>query len=451
MNRKCTERKCNCRAKLYTKGLANEYLAEVSFRLLTVCLVLARVVHAEKAMYANSSNDLVPGARLPGMGNVSLGMPADPSMLLSNPAGLAELDRPEGFFHHANLYQGLDISQDEIFGSLPLGNGTVVGFGGQRVSVSNIPRVDSGETPNSTFPRTFEAADWTLAAGISRSLLNGHLLVGGLMRLGVRDLDQYGLGAQLDGSVVWKPVDGLRVGARLERIVATATVWESGRKEWSPMDLATGIGYELPVPYLYGSASFAFETPGLFQTQASNSFSNSKARLWDDPNLFLRSCRIGSEFRFDWGGFLRVGAEIQALTRWSDFFQGRDEDGLLGESRGLAGFGVGYLLGDRLKIDYALQGHPDLGLSHRISLGWRFGSPAAKPTPTDAAPTVPPAAIRQDAPPSSDTSKVETTPDEAPETAPPALPIAPPPQAAPPAERAIVPADDDPPPEKMVP
>jgi hypothetical protein len=399
-------------------------------------------------MYTNSSNDLIPGARLPGMGNVSLGMPADPSMLLSNPAGLAELDRPEGFFHHANLYQGLDISQDEIFGALPLGNGTVLGFGGQRVSVSNILRVDEGETPDFSSPRTFEANDWTLAAGISRSLLQGQLLVGGLMRLSLRDLDQYGLGAQLDGSVVWKPLDGLRVGARLERVVATATVWESGRKEWAPMDVATGIGYEIPVPYLYGTGSFAIETPGLFQTQASNSFSNSNARLWDDPNLFLRTCRLGGEFRFDWGGFLRVGAEIQALTRWSDYFQNRDEDGLFGESRGLAGFGVGYLLGDRLKIDYALQAHPDLGVSHRISLGWRFGSPAAKPVAAEKNESIPPAAVKQDTT-TSDASK--TVPTDSPESQTDTAPNSANPKSAPPPEPAKTFSDDDPPPEKMVP
>lgn len=356
----------------------NKYLDAVIWRLLTVTLGLVATSRAEQATYANSSFDLPVGARLPGMGNVSLGMPADGSFLLANPAGLAELVRPEGFFHHANLYQGLDIAQDEIFGTMSLGNGTVLGFGGQRLSAVGILRVKDGETPNFDNPTTLDAADWTAAAAVARSLYDGKLLVGGLMRLSVRDLDQWGLGAQLDGSVVWKPTENWRLGARLERAIATATVWESGRSEWSPMDVAVGFGYDAEVPYLYGRGSIGFETPGLFETQASNTFSAAPARLWDDPSLFLRSCRIGGEFRFDWGGVIRAGAEIQSLTRWSDIFQGNDQTGLYGESWGQMGFGVGYLWNERLRIDYALQSHPDLGMSHRIALGWLFGEAPAK-------------------------------------------------------------------------
>lgn len=356
----------------------NKYLGVVIWRLLTVALGLVAASRAEQATYANSSFDLPVGARLPGMGNVSLGMPADGSFLLANPAGLAELVRPEGFFHHANLYQGLDIAQDEIFGTMALGNGTVLGFGGQRLSAAGILRVKEGETPSSDNPTTWDAADWTAAAAVARSLYDGRLLVGGLVRLSVRDLDQWGLGAQLDGSVVWKPTGNWRLGARMERAIATATVWESGRSEWSPMDMAVGVGYDADIPYLYGRGSIGIETPGLFETQASNTFSTSPARLWDDPSLFLRSCRIGGEFRFDWGGVIRAGAEIQSITRWSDIFQGTDQTGLYGESWGQMGVGVGYLWNERLRIDYALQSHPDLGMSHRIALGWLFGEAPAK-------------------------------------------------------------------------
>jgi hypothetical protein len=344
-------------------------------RSLLLVAVLALSVRAEQTAYANSSMDLPAGARLPGMGNVSLGMPGDASFLLANPAALAELTRPEGFFHHANLYQDIDVGQDEIFGALPLGNGVVAGFGGQRVSVGSILKVGESETPDFSNPKTFDAADWTLAGGISRSFYDGTLLTGALARLSWRDLDQYGIGAQLDASAVWKPVDGLRVGARLERAIATATVWESGRREWSPMDLSLGLGYEGDVAYLYGRGSVGIETPGLFQNQASNTFTTEPSRFWEDPGLFLRTCRVGAEFRFNWGGVIRAGAEIQALTRWRDFFEGKDEQGLYGESKGQAGFGVGYVWNQRLRLDYALQSTPDLGVSHRISAAWMFGTP----------------------------------------------------------------------------
>lgn len=353
-------------------------------RLFLTILGLAAAGRAEQASYANSSFELPAGARLPGMGNVSLGMAADGSFLLSNPAGLAEIVRPEGFFHHANLYQGLDIAQDEVFGTLPLGKGTVVAFGGQRLSATGILRVKEGESPDFSNPSTFGAEDWTAAGAVARSLYGGRLLVGGLLRLSIRDLDQLGIGAQLDGSAVWKPTSDWRIGARLERAVATATVWESGRREWSPSDLSLGVGYETELPYLYGKGALALETPGLFEAEASNTFSDKPGRLWEDPSLFVRSCRLGGEFRFDWGGVLRLGAELQVFSRWSDILQGSDETGLHGESWGQMGGGVGYLWGDRLRIDYALQSHPDLGLSHRISLGWFFGeAPARKKASED--------------------------------------------------------------------
>lgn len=379
-------------------------------RPLLLVAALALSARAEKTAYANSSMDLPVGARLPGMGNVSLGMPGDASFLLANPASLAELTRPEGFFHHANLYQDLDIGQDEIFGALPLGNNTVVGFGGQRVAVGSIQRVGENETPD--FSNTFDAADWTLAGALARSFYGGKILTGALARLSWRDLDQYGIGAQLDASAVWKPVDGLRVGARLERAIATATVWESGRREWSPMDLSLGLGYEGDVAYLYGRGSVGIETPGLFQNQASNTFTTEPSRFWEDPGLFLRTCRLGGEFRFNWGGVIRAGAEIQALTRWRDFFEGKDEQGLYGESKGQAGFGVGYVWNQRLRLDYALQSTPDLGLSHRVSVAWMFGTPPPPKKRADNDPIPPEEFGRQD--------DVQDTEDAAPEMATPA-------------------------------
>jgi hypothetical protein len=350
----------------------------VIWRPILAALGLAALSRAAENAYVNSSFDLPAGARLPGMGDVSLGMPGDASFLLQDPAALAELTRPEGFYHHGSLYEGLDISQDEAFGAMPLGKGTVLGFGAQRIAAGGILQVADGETPDFDSPNTFDAADYTLATAVARSLYDGQLLVGGVMRLSVRQMDQLGLGAQLDGSVVWKPMDGWRLGARVERAIATATVWESGYREYSPMDVAVGLGYEGEVPYLYGRGSLGIETPGLFSDQASNTFSTSDARLTDDPYLFLRSCRLGGEFRFDWGGVIRAGVEIQALTRWSDIFQGQDQTGLYGESWGQMAFGVGYLWGERLRIDYSMQSTPDLGLSHRISLGWMFGT-APKP------------------------------------------------------------------------
>jgi len=176
------------------------------------------------------------------------------------------------------------------------------------------------------------------------------------------------------------------------------------------MDLSLGLGYEGDVAYLYGRGSVGIETPGLFQNQASNTFTTEPSRFWEDPGLFLRTCRLGGEFRFNWGGVIRAGAEIQALTRWRDFFEGKDEQGLYGESKGQAGFGVGYVWNQRLRLDYALQSTPDLGLSHRVSVAWMFGTPPPPKRRADNDPIPPEEFGRQD--------DVQDTDDAAPEVAP---------------------------------
>lgn len=336
----------------------------------------------ETASYVNDAASLPIGARTAGVAGVSLGMPGDPSHLALSPAGLMDVARPEVVFHHARLYEDLSLAQDEIYLAAPLSYGTI-GLGVSHVGADGILRAERGQTPDFNNPSTFAATDWIVSLAFARSWLDRRLRAGAALRMLGRDIDSYyGGGAQLDASVVWLQ-DGFRGGLKLDRGIGGVATWESGRTEYAPPDLVAGVGYERRVPYFYGKGSVAWETPGLVQKQASSTFSAGDARLWVDPWLFLRSSRLGGEFQFDMGLVLRVGCEIQSLTRALDFLQGEDQQGQFGDSRGSISVGAGYLWANKVRVDYALVSHPDLGNTQRFSLGLVFGGSAPKPAPVE--------------------------------------------------------------------
>lgn len=343
----------------------------------SILLAVATGFSLETASYVNDAAALPIGARTAGSAGISLGMPGDPSHLALSPAGLVDVARAEVVFHHASLYEDLSLSQDEIYLASPLSYGTI-GFGISHVGADGILRAERGQSPDFANPSTFAATDWIASVAFARTWFDRRLRAGGALRLLGRDIDSYfGAGAQLDASAVWLQ-NGVRAGLKLDRGIGGVATWESGRTEYAPPDLVAGLGYERRVPYFYGRGSFAWESPGLLQEQASSSFSAKDARLWVDPWLFLRSSRIGGEFQFDMGLVLRAGCEIQSLTRALDFVQGEDQQGQFGDSRGSVSVGAGYLWANKVRVDYALVSHPDLGTSQRVSLGLVFGSAPPK-------------------------------------------------------------------------
>lgn len=355
------------------RGDANVYLGDTMNRLSTPLLLLAVAGFATEVRYTNEAAQTLQGARLPALAGVTLGLPPDPGSLGRSPAGLAEYEHPELVAHHAVLYSGLGATQDEILLVVPLQERLGLGVAASRVGADGIMRVDEGEDPDFDNPRTFSASDWIGTLGVGRSWFGGRLLGGTAVRFLLRDLDQTGIGAQTEASVVWKSPLGWRAGARLERGFGSFASWESGRREYSPAELMIGGGLEKKMPYFYGRGLVGWESPGLIHGEANTSFTDKDTRIQSDPWLFLRASRLAGEFQFDFGGVLRAGCEVQALTRLTDFLQDKDEEGLFGESRGTVSFGAGYLWDKRARVDYALVVDPDLGSMHRVALGLVFG------------------------------------------------------------------------------
>lgn len=384
-----------------TSGTGNIYFASTMIRPLTL-LLLAVAGYATEVRYTNEAAELLQGARLPAVAGVVLGLPADPGGLGRSPAGLAEYEHPELVLHHAVLYSGLGATQDEILLAVPVQNRVGLGVAMTRVGADGIMRVNEGEDPDFENPATFSASDWVGTLGVGRAWFQGRLLGGAAVRFLLRELDQTGVGAQTEGSVVWKDPRGWRVGARLDRGFGSFAGWESGRREYSPADVMIGAGVEKKMPYFYGRGFLGWESPGLAHGDAQTTFTDKDVRIQNDPWLFLRASRLGGEFQFDFGGVLRAGCEVQALTRLTDFLQEKDEDGLFGESSGMVSFGAGYLWANRARVDYALVVDPDLGNMHRVALGLIFGVARQKksavpddlpgPAPLDSVPTSAPVA-----------------------------------------------------------
>ncbi len=344
-------------------------------------LLLACAGHSiETVNHVNDAALLPVGARSAGVAGVGIGLAGDPSHLASSPAGLADVERPEVVVHHASLYEDLSLSQDEIYLAVPLSYGTL-GLGVSRIGADGILRAEAGQAPDFADPSTFSATDWIASLAFARTWFDRRLRAGASLRVLGRDIDSYyGAGAQLDASAVWVQ-DGIRAGVRLDRGLGGLATWESGRTEYTPPDLMLGVGYERRLPYFYGTGAMAWETSGLLREQSGSSFSQDDARPWVDPWLFLRSSRLAGEFRFDMGLVLRAGCEIQSLTRLLDFLQGEDQQGQFGDSRGSVSAGAGYLWSNRVRVDYALSAHPDLGTTQRISLGIVFGKDQKRELP----------------------------------------------------------------------
>jgi hypothetical protein len=415
--------------------------------------------------YVNDAASLDMGARLAGLAGVSLAMPGDPSFQGRTPAGLSDVTRPEVVVHHGSLYEDLSLTQDELYLAAPLQSG-VLGVGVSRVGADGIIRSNDASSQDLANASTFSAADWIGTLAFSRAWLDGRLRGGASLRLLARSIDDHaGGGAEMDASFAW--ADGpFRAGLRFDHGMGSFALWRSGYAEYSAPNAEAGLGWEQAIPYFYGDLSLAWETPGLLQPTATNTFSESDARPWKDPWLFARASRLATEFRTDFGLVLRAGCEIQALVRITDFLQGHDQQGIYGESSGLYAFGAGYLWSDRVRIDYSLVGTPDLGTSQRVSLALVFGGskPAAKPVaterslPREVAPVAAPSPngdsthVPAEKPASSDVP-VAPAATPAPAVDSTATPVAPAaretPAPTPPAPKPVRPASDDDAPEQL--
>jgi tetratricopeptide (TPR) repeat protein len=106
--------------------------------------------------------DLGAGARAPGLGDAFTALADDAYAIHYNPAGLAQIDRPEFSAAYSRLYLGLsdgsDLGSSQLVYAHPLGRGKngVLGFGFERFSLSGLY---SEQTITASYGRRFWAGD----------------------------------------------------------------------------------------------------------------------------------------------------------------------------------------------------------------------------------------------------------------------------------------------------
>ncbi len=267
------------------------------------------------------------GARALALGGAYTALGGDASALYWNPAGLALVKRKELSLTHVQLFE--ETRNDFIVYAHPFSS-LVLGLGGAQLYTGGIIKTDALNNPAGKFSDSYS----TVLAGIGKEALENRLYFGFAAKSVSRSMDTYsvsgyGLDAGLlaDISREKSPVE-LSLGLGVKNIVAPSLKREFLTDEF-PLDVSAGAAVRLLERALVISADVR-------KKKGEN------AR----PSA-------GVEYNFD-SLSLRAGYDQPDPT-----------------------FGFGVKLGN-VALDYALLSsrEKELGLSHRLSLGLKFGRDA---------------------------------------------------------------------------
>jgi outer membrane protein OmpA-like peptidoglycan-associated protein len=281
------------------------------------------------------------GARPAAMGSAYLALADDADAPQWNPAGLASLDMPELSLMHL-AYFG-DVNYEYLGAAMPW-RGQGVGFG---VSWLNVAPFNSTGDPSATLG---SAADYSVSAAYAVNL-GPQLQVGATARLLISQLATYSsYGGAVDAGATFRPFGrGLALA-----VVAQNLGGESGYDGSSdplPIGLKVGAAYSL-----YDRADLAWLNLAVDAVKDLDSrFEfNTGLELWIFDSLAVRGGYQMSE-----GGQDLTSSDPNLPANFTA--------------------GLGLRLGPA-NVDYALVPMGELGITHRLSVSWRFGySPDSVP------------------------------------------------------------------------
>ncbi|MDP8207496.1 MAG: hypothetical protein P9L92_12585 [Candidatus Electryonea clarkiae] len=303
--------------------------------------VIPLTANAEFDWGAKYAGDFISGqsnARLLAMGGVGVAIAEGPSAILANPA-LIFADRANSVsLMHADRFESL-VKVDHASYVLNSFDGRAMGLGMIRQGVDNIP-VTQLENPSLPIRhdnrvRILEQTSASeYAFQFAYALDKPYGRIGASAKLLYKRLyDQDGLGLGIDVGYA-RRFGGLTLGAQLRDALTTVIVWETGRQEGIIPTADVGAAYLIEAPRL--KADILFVSEARFRTEAI-----------DDPDF--ASYHGGIEYCIQKVASARVGVDDRRLT-----------------------YGAGLNLGPAA-LDYAFIGHSELGATHRISLGYRWG------------------------------------------------------------------------------
>lgn len=279
-------------------------------------------------------------ARAMSMGSAVVAVDQCSASLLWNPAGLAKMSCKEIAVHH-NSGIGDTLQEIFVFG-MPLGEVKEKGKGGSLGGIAaSIGYVDYGsftgtnglgqETGN------YSAGDYSMSLGWGKEFFRN--VSGGIALKGNRS----GFGGQsynslsADLGVLWNATEKFDLGASYSNF--GTKVGGAGLTS----GLRLGAGYKVDKHWLLAASS-------------------------ELQNKAMSRLQLGTEYLI---GNVEEEANVLALRGGYQLsFPDRD----LGMLAGLS-WGLGYTLTKAIALDYAMLPTGDLGISHRLSLTYKFGCP----------------------------------------------------------------------------
>lgn len=292
-----------------------------------VLLATGGVVYSDPGESAASFLRIGVGAKPAAMGEAYAGVTGDLMSLYSNPAGLSTLFGYEFGFSHAIWFEDISYSNIAAGGNMLDG---YVALGVNYLSVGSIRKADN---LGNRLQSSYTPSDLLITAGYARII--GDISAGAALKIIHSEIDgdsatgvAVDLGAQKYFGVLNAGVVIQNLGTPMEF-----------RSESDPLPLAVRAG--ISYPFLLSGLDITAVSEAAYSNEVPFTF-----------NAGVNADYPVSEFILS----LRVGFKSNA-------------EGLDALSRLTTGFGVEYA---DIAFDYSFASFEDLGMTHRISLGYRM-------------------------------------------------------------------------------
>jgi len=279
-------------------------------------------------------------ARAMGMGSAVVAVSQGSASLLWNPAGLGRMDSTEIAVHHNS---GLGDTMQEIFVfGMPVGEVKEEGKGGSLggiaaslgyVNYGRFSGMDALGAPTANY----NSGDYSGSLGWGMEFLPG--LSGGVALKGNQSnfASKAYTTYSTDVGVLWKVIPALDLGASYSNLKMFSKIGDVAS------GLRLGAGWTIDKRWLL----------------AASSELQSKA---------MKRLQLGTEYLI---GDVEKKANVLALRAGYQLSYPSRE---LGALAGLT-WGLGYTITRSLAVDYAMLPAGDLGISHRLSLTYKFNAP----------------------------------------------------------------------------
>ncbi|MFC1517511.1 PorV/PorQ family protein [Candidatus Margulisiibacteriota bacterium] len=232
-----------------------------SINISKIFLSLILIVLLQAGSWAGSSADISQigiGARPMGMGKAYVALADDPSAMFMNPAGIAQIEKPQLLSMQASLLG--DINYLTFGGIAPFGPGSI-GLGLVQANVDGITltELDSNNRPRAVEDVTYYDGIWNLtyalpithlARSAFKMKLPGKLFGGMSLKYFHKGITGYstGSGTNLDLGLLYIPNSKWRFGITQKNAVPSLGVigsinWDTGAQDYLLSYTTLGVGY----------------------------------------------------------------------------------------------------------------------------------------------------------------------------------------------------------------